>query len=969
MRTANGWAACAAIAAIAAAFVTGAGQAAPIVEENLCDFRPSKFASWLPKRDVPVKTLYGARLDLDARRKSAHLWLCGYFFPAYVVGEKVRVSFRYRGNAPKFSAVVDLRYPNEKPLSGQVKTPYSTYRLEPKTDWQDFSVDIDWPGLDWWGTHLVRVAAEGDGKPAFVELAGITIRELPPARLSGRALTVGGARATEVAVLTTDDGFRHAEELRAARMFRYMLYMNGGDYLPVRTAKTMAEIGPNAVLVGAAAEQAGLFTEADLATAHKRLSGACAWRAKGTRLGITGELPVGMTYGVFCCWRALGVEYLGNMKWRNAMAARAEREPYRLADGAGESRVPAIAFRGDNCRGDTGLMPELRGRCFTDRVQCTYSEGCRVKDLLPDHNMPGALVTLEEFARTRPDFFAQRQDGSRMTNEVPWRVQYCMSNEDLKRLTAARILEMMRLHPESRIFPVSPGDGGGNYCKCAKCRTRPVSDIWMDFVNHIAETTCHEFPDNLIEVTIYADNREPPKSVRMHPKLTGDYNVYTTTWPSCMVIDDPVNKHAWEEVESWWKIHPRLRLDYFPSECGENFNMWASFDSDNLIVSRFARHGCLGTRYFGFAIARGGTMPQTPGFCDLRLYTTTRVEEDPDYDAVKGAHGFIRDFYGAAAPEMAAYFELFRGEAKRRRWIQNCEQHLKGFVTKEFAAKCLPLLDAAEEKLKDDPVNLPAVLHEKQNFLWTYLDGVNRGCGNVSKADFPAWAARVADFIRICRATDIDYLTYMTFPKWFREIAFLEVTLPANGRWLDSPEILAVEADPVKGLGGEFPTMQKAAPGGYEIPASGFAGGEFWAKSSWLRKGTADERTLRRPSSGFGLVTTRLRLKAKPTKDVTMQVLAIDNDHPPVAEMALVVNEKTVYSGKVPWRKDRWEEKPFVIPADLLVAGDNEIQFRNTTGDGDEKDGECGEMFRAQHNYYWGWYSIEKLRFEVDEKK
>ena len=950
------------LSVVFAAVSSAAFAADPVVEESLCDFRLTKKVSWCPKRVPPEKSTYGCRFELNGKHKVIHQILGGYWFPAYTASEKVRVSFMYRGDVDKVEFILDLRRPNEKPLPGQVKTPYIQKKLPLAPGWNAFSIDVDWPALDFWGNYMMRVAAYGDGKERHLELKDIVIRELPPERPEGRPLVIGGTRATEVAILETGDELGHQEDLRAARMFRYILYRNGGDYLPVRTAKSVDEIAPAAVLVGRAAEMAGVLSGRDAETVRKANSGSCAFRVKGTRLGITGELPVGVAYGVFAFWREIGVEYLGNMKWR-----RPDGDAFAAADGFGRAIEPAVAFRGDCYRNELGLMPELRGRSYILRSHCHYSEGCWLKDISCDHNFCSGLVSIDEFAKTRPDFFAMRKDGSRMTDVKPWIVQYCMSNRDLMELTAARVLEMMRIHPEHRIFPISPGDGSGNYCKCPECSKRPITDIWLSFVNFIAERTSKEFPRNYIDMSIYADSIRPPENVKPHPNVSGHYCPYIRHyWPSCMLYEDPANDEGWKQIKAWRKLFPRMRLVLYPSQCGENLNMWPSFDSDNRIIAEFARNRAMSVRYFTYSIARGGTMPQTPGFCDLRIYVSTRIEEDPSYDPVKGAHGFIRDFYGAAAPEMTAYFELFRKEAARRRWIQNCEQHLKGFVTREFADRCLPLLDAAEAKLKDDPVNLPAVLHEKQSFLWTYLDGWNRGSGNVAKEDFPLWARLVADFCRICRDTDTRFLSYKGFDTWMREIAFVEIKTESGECWFDKPEINAVIADPEKGLGGDCPTLQKAVPGGYEIPARGMVGAQFLT-STWRRKDAVEERVLRRPSSGFGLAMTRLNLRKKPAKDMTVRITGIDNDHPPVAEMEIAVNGKSVYRGKVPFRKDVWQACPFTVPAALLQKGDNEIVLRNVTGDGDEKDGDCGEMFRAKHNYYWGWYAVEKMTFEVVE--
>jgi len=944
----------------------GGAWAAGAVEENLCDFRPDKVASWQPNGSRSKRTVHGVCVRTDAKRKEVHERLCSYWFPAYTASERIRISFRYRGDMPRADLLIDFTKPNEKqPDDIAKKLPYIVRPLTPKAEWQEFSIEVPWASrLDYWGTHILRLIARGDGGERFVELAEMGICELPPERPKGRALRLGGARATEIAILDGEEWTRHQDEYRAARMFRYMLYMNGGDYLPIRTAKSLGEIGTNAVLIGAAAEKAGLFTADELAQAKKTLTGACAYRVKDGRLGITGELPAGLTYGVFAFWRELGVEYLGAAKWRAPKAG-----DYAAADGFGRVRVPAIAYRCENYRNELGMMPELRGRCLSTRVHCTYAEGFPYPHWKEgtDHAMPGALISLDEFAKTHTDFFALQANGVRLTNEVPWRVQYCMSNPRLREVLAARILEMMRLHPEARIYGISPGDGGGNYCKCKTCASRPMSETWLELVNYVAERTEKEFPDNYVDMSIYVDTPEPPRNVKPRRNVVAHYCPYDLTWPSCMVIDDPVNRRGWEKIAAWRKIFPRLRIVYYPSQCGQNMNMWASFDSDNLIIGDFARHNAISSRYFGFAVPRGGDMPQTPGFADMRIYVIGRVEEDPSYDALAGAKAFIRDFYGAAAPEIAEYFEIFRTEAKRRRWIQNCEQNLPGFVTPELADRCLPILDRAEAKVRGDPANLPAVQHEKQNFLWTYLDGVNPGSGNVPKEDFAKWARRVADFIRICQDTHIGFISGKPIEDWFHDAAFVEV--PKKGGacgWLETAEVQAILKDPVKGLGGEFPTLQKTVPGGYEIPARGFAGGQF-SLSSWLRKKAVGERALRRPSMGNAYARTRLNLRKQPSKDVKLSILGIDNDHKPVAEMSLAVNGKVLYSGAVPWKKDAWTEAAYTIPAKLLHAGDNSIEFRNITGDGDIFDaGPSGDPWICScNNPYWGWFAIEKLRFEV----
>jgi len=231
----------------------------------------------------------------------------------------------------------------------------------------------------------------------------------------------------------------------------------------------------------------------------------------------------------------------------------------------------------------------------------------------------------------------------------------------------------------------------------------------------------------------------------------------------------------------------------------------------------------------------------------------------------------------------------------------------------------------------------------------------------VSTAEFPAWAKRYGEFCRICRDTGVSYMGRCV-TKWFNETAFLDTKFSVDDYWPDSKIAKDIIADPEKALGVDFPNCQNATEAGIEIPAKGMGGGIFDGASTWMRKDAAGVRVLRRATSGFGLAFTKLTLSEAPKGPVTLLVRGIDNEKPSPAEMEIVINEKPVFSGKVPWKKDVWTDEPFTIPAGVLKAGDNDIVFKNITPD-TEKDGACGDRFVATRNYYWGWYLVEKIVF------
>ncbi len=303
-------------------------------------------------------------------------------------------------------------------------------------------------------------------------------------------------------------------------------------------------------------------------------------------------------------------------------------------------------------------------------------------------------------------------------------------------------------------------------------------------------------------------------------------------------------------------------------------------------------------------------------------------------------------------------------EPQKRDGVQRCELRLKGFVTKEFAAKAFPILDEMERIAANDPALLCRVRKQVIPFYWSYLDGIGRGRGNLSAAELKPWAHRVAHFAKICGESGMCYMGSPEPKRWFHDNMMYEIDTPGwTMRWTEDPKVRQLIADPEKALAQEFPNLQAKTENGYRIPANGMMGGEFNQRCFWRNKQGFDVRIARRESSGLGLVFTRLDLEAVPEGPVTLVLRGIDNEKDSVAEIEVKVNSRVVYHGLVKWGKSEHSDWKIELPAGLLKAGANEIHIKNTTAD-TEVDGETGDRFRATRNYYWGWFMLDEIRFE-----
>ena len=938
-------------------------------EPSRCTLGEAKFMSWAP-RERPW-TLKNGLLHLDAKPGEATTFQFNRkndarFLAAFASGPAYRMTFKYRSTAK--ASLICSGSTMDAPKDGSNWGCGFRHEMAIPSSggWREFAWDAPAPQQDCENIIIMLRCAKGEG---FIEMKELSIVDVAPEDKSGKPLLVNGARAEEVCLYAKDTPRRRENDLRAALMFRFALRAAGGEWLPVREVEKASEAGRSAVLVGRLAVDAGVVAASEQAKVEG-LTGGWATAAKGTRLGLAGAVPCGVQRGAWRVLERLGIVYLGSDMFKPFPGSAFSTGKFV------ETALPGMAFplASDRC----GINAELRGWASRDCVFGAHAIGSVPEASVLMCDSLGFIVPVAEFRNTHPEYFALQSDGTRLTDDAHAKglTHFCWTAPGLAELIASRYIEMMRALPEQPVWILAPGDGGGLNCKCENCRAvGSDSDGLVRLANRVAELTSREFPDNMMWIYSYVDTPEPPKNpVRAHRNLNVGYCVYPPGyWPSNMVMPHPSNAKGEKALALWRReCCPNLSLVAYYSQCGEWMNFWPGFDANVWLTRDFSEHRGMATYRFSLhPTHRSGSIGDMGGFADLSIYVISRLEVDPSADEHKLADEFIGWYYGAAAKPVRKYFAIATAEPKRRDWIQNCEQHLKGFVTNEFAAKAFPLLDEAERLAANDPALLVRVRKLAIPFYWSYLDSIGRGRGNVSRKEFKPWARRVAHFAEMCLESGMCYMGSISPKRWFRENIMLELGEKGEGlsaSWPKDAKVRELIADPEKALGGDFPNLQRKTAEGWEIPAEGMMGGESMRNCFWRRKEGAFSRCLRRESSGLGLVFTRLDLDNVPYGAVKMALTGIDNEKEAVADIEVKVNSKVVYSGPVKWGKDAHSDWTLDIPAGLLKAGANEIQFRNTTPDAEAaRDGLGGDAFRATRNYYWGWFILDKVAFAIAE--
>ena len=856
---------------------------------------------------------------------------------AYSTAEAFDVSFAYKADG-RCSFAMTFGHMEKY-------TPKSVSRsLPPSSKWKDFKIRIPKSPR----AMSAALTFYCSGENAAFSLKDLVVREVEPVSESGRKLYLNG-KECEAIYWAPGDTANSYYDRKAAQMLRFALFRTGGKLIPVKKAVTESDYRTNAVFIGTAAEKCGRLAKKEISSVKE---GGYVMKLTGNKLAIAGKRPGGVFLGVVDLLERMGISYLAT-----DLFTKPHGDTLALKEFV-QSRNPAVPMRlQDTLR---YLRPELRGYSpheeFANyRIINSFEGAC--------HSVT-SLLSIAEFGKTKPEFFALQADGRRMppdTNAAV--VQYCMSNTELTSLLAERLIEVMKADPYSTYYPFQPGDGAGRFCRCQECeKMGSATDRLLAWTNRVAEKTSRVFPEKKLLTFSYVDTYEPPVKVLPHKNVYVEYCPYhPEVWGSQIYYGHEYNKTGKEYMSAWEKRIPdQMAAFTYPVNYAEIQNVWPAFHANCEFSKRYARNRYRVVEHCFFVPTFGnGTVLGSHSFADLSIYVQARLLIDPETDIDSMVTRFMKHYYGPAAPAMRKYFDLINAEPEKRKWSQNCEMARRGFVTPELAAECLKYLHEAEAEA-GQTMYRRYVLKEKLPLLWSDLTDNCRGTGKIAIHNFKTYAARLAEYCKTSRELGVTYVKPQ-IEQWFWNTAVYKIgkTKP----WYDDPAVVRLMENPEKALGAVIPNCQEAISGGCRIPVKGLLGGQE-QRSNWFRQEVALSKCLRRPTSGFGTVQAVLRLEKSPGDKVLLRIRGIDNEKKEKALMELLVNGKNIYRGIVPWGKRAWTAEEFTIPAGLLRKGENDIVIRNITQD-TEVDGLGGVNFAAKRNYFWGWFMIDRLDFII----
>jgi len=475
-------------------------------------------------------------------------------------------------------------------------------------------------------------------------------------------------------------------------------------------------------------------------------------RTVGNHLILAGGRKRGTMYGVYHFLE----EYLG-CRWLSSKVSVIPRRPYLRLYPLNDVQVPALEYREPFYTDAFDADWCARNKMNSANSRLDAQRGGKVTYGTFVHTF-NALIPPDQYFDEHPEYFSER-DGKRIKDYS----QLCLTNPEVVQLAIAKVKEWIRANPEANIFSVSQNDWG-NWCECPNCRALDEREgshaaTMIHFVNQIAEALEKEYPNVAIDTLAYQYTRHPPRTIKPHRNVIVRLCSIECCFSHPLATDDyPQNASFREDIVGWSRLTRRLYVWDYVTDFSHYLLPFPNFRVLKPNIQFFVEHGVKGIFEEGnYAPGGGGE------FAELRAYVLAKLLWNPNYNVAKAIDDFMRGYYGAAAGEMRAYFDLIHDQ------IAATGTHLviwaspqSPYLTEEVMARADRLLQRAEEKVRNDPevlnrvkvARLPVQYVQivngwKRHRRWVVREGLYQPAPNDPRARL------IRDFVNVVQANGI----------------------------------------------------------------------------------------------------------------------------------------------------------------------------------------------------------------------
>jgi hypothetical protein len=279
--------------------------------------------------------------------------------------------------------------------------------------------------------------------------------------------------------------------------------------------------------------------------------------------------------------------------------------------------------------------------------------------------------------------------------------QLCLTNPDVVKLVAERVMEYFRENPTASFISLSPNDWGG-WCRCNEClKLYPspeearkdrsldgelfdVSDALCQFLNAVAELVYPAFPDKKLYCYAYCEYVHPPVHCSPHPMVMPSL-CHMNPANYARPLNDPEDEHNRgfvDIIQGWRKTG--VDLFYYAYTCKSMWeqNPWPIVRNLAQDIRYLRDQG-----FYGF-YSQGGE--NYWGQLGANYYVMAKLLWNPDQDVEPLLADYFTHAYGPAAEPMKRCFDALEAAfTKKGNYIHHeAPEQTQQILTPEVVATC-----------------------------------------------------------------------------------------------------------------------------------------------------------------------------------------------------------------------------------------------------------------------------------------
>lgn len=326
-----------------------------------------------------------------------------------------------------------------------------------------------------------------------------------------------------------------------------------------------------------------------------------------------------------------------------------------------------------------------------------------------------ALVPPNDYFKTHPEYFSEL-NGRRQP------VQLCLTNPEVLRIVADRVLQLLRDNPGCEYISVSQNDAA-SYYECVKCKAIDNAEgshaaTLLKFVNAVADKVAKEFPNAKIVTLAYQGTFMPPKTVKAHK------NVVIELCTDSHAFDNPFSfvtetekfqtaMRAWQKagaVTHIWDYTINFLYDLLP------FPNMPIIAPD---LKFYIDHGAKGVFLEGSYQSPGGDNAA------MRSWVWAQQLWNPNLPTLPLMRDFTYGYYGSAAEPIWKYnmllWRMWKTNHTSKKFSTNMNYEPDTpFLSNDYISKSMELFSQAESLAKD-PETMRRVKMAKVPLLYIML--------------------------------------------------------------------------------------------------------------------------------------------------------------------------------------------------------------------------------------------------------